>query len=74
MDIEKTQTHDQAEEILGAVRHIQDSPELQAEAKSNLSGVLDRLGLKSDVTRHAVAFGVAGLLVAVGTAKPDGYW
>jgi hypothetical protein len=64
----------QTEQILNALQQIQDSPELQAEAKANPETVLNRLGL-SGVARHAVAFGIAGLLVVpVATASPMGFW
>lgn len=70
MAIHSTQTQ---EEILGALRQIQQSPELQAEAQANPETVLNRLKL-SGVARHAVAFGIAGLLVAPTMMKPAGFW
>src|SRR5918911_3552523 len=60
-DLTTTHAHDEAKEILDALRQIQDNPELRAEAETNPESVLDRLKL-SDISRHAVAFGIAGLL------------
>lgn len=63
------------EEILGALRQIQQSPELQAEAQANPDSVLNRLNL-SGIARHAVAMGVAALVVAPAAklAVPEGFW
>jgi ferric-dicitrate binding protein FerR (iron transport regulator) len=71
--VDTAKTTAQAEEILNALQQIQDSPELQAEAKTNPDGVLNRLRL-SGVARHAVAFGIAGLLVAPAVVKPEMFW
>lgn len=61
--------------IVDAVQEIQSSPELQAQARTDLPGLLDRLKL-SGVARHAVASGLAlGLVVASGpVAHPNGFW
>ena len=70
------QEHDEAQEILEALRQIQDNPELKAEAAKNPEAVLARLNL-SDIARHAVAFGIAGMLMAPGVTalpRPDGFW
>ena len=67
------QEHDEAQEILEALRQIQDNPALKAEAEKNPEAVLARLNL-SDIARHAVAFGIASLLVAPSMVRPDGWW
>ncbi len=58
MNITPAQGNDEAQEILEALRQIQDSDRLQ------LSGV----------ARHAVAFGISGMLVATHLVKPAGWW
>jgi hypothetical protein len=68
MNIEPNQNQDDAQEMLAAMREIQDSPELQAEAAKNPESVLDRLKL-SGVARHAVALGIAGVTVAAHTQQ-----
>ena len=73
MDINSSRGNDDAQEILEALHEIQNNPELRAEVETNPEGVLDRLGL-SDVARHAVAFGIAGLLVSSTLVKPMGFW
>jgi hypothetical protein len=73
MNIQTTQGTDEAQVILESLRKIQDSEELRAEAATNPESVMDRLGL-SGVARHAVAFGIAGLLVGHGLVKPMGFW
>jgi hypothetical protein len=72
MDSQTNPDQDEAQEILDALRQIQDNPELRAEAETNPEGLLDRLGL-SNIARHSVAFGIAGLLVS-NMAKPEGFW
>jgi hypothetical protein len=64
--------HDEAQEILDALRKIQDSPELRAEAKTNPEAAVSRLGL-SDVAGHAVAFAIAAAIV-VSPLKTAGFW
>lgn len=73
VDINSTNSRDDAQQVLDAMRQIQESPELQAEAQTNPEGVMDRLGL-SGIARHAVAFGIAGLVVAHTVVKPAGFW
>lgn len=73
MDIASTRTDTEAQEILSALRQIQDSPELRAEASTNPEGVMNRLNL-SGVARHAVAFGIAGMLVAPVIMSADSFW
>jgi hypothetical protein len=55
--------HDEAQDILEALRQIKNNPELQAEAEKNPETLLDRLNL-SGIGRSAVALGIAGLTVA----------
>lgn len=62
-----------AQQILDAMRQIQNSPALQAEAATSPESVLDRLNL-SGVARHAVALGIAGLLVAPVAVRPAMWW
>jgi hypothetical protein len=73
VNIKTNQSQDEAQQILEALRQVQDSPELQAEAAKSPESVLDRLGL-SGVARHAVALGIAGLLVAEVGITPDSFW
>ena len=75
MNIELNQNQDEAQEILAAMRQIQDSPELQAEAAKNPESVLDRLKL-SGIARHAVALGITAVAVANTKAivNPTGIW
>jgi hypothetical protein len=73
MNINTGRDLDEAQQILDALHEIQDNPELRSEAQRNLPAALDRLGV-SGVARHAVAFGVAGLLVAPALLKPDAFW
>jgi hypothetical protein len=73
VSIKTNQSQDEAQQILEALRKVQDSPELQADAKQNPESVLDRLGL-SGAARHAVALGIAGLLVGEFFISPDGFW
>jgi hypothetical protein len=73
VNISTNQGQDEAQNILEALRQIQDSPELHAEAITNPESVMDRLGL-SGTARHAVAFGIAALLVAPAAMTPDGFW
>ena len=64
-----------APEILDALRKIQDSPELSAEATTNPESVVRRLGL-SGVARHAVAFALGVVIFAPGAihAAPNSFW
>jgi hypothetical protein len=79
VDIDTTSSTDEAQEILSALRQIQNDAELRAEAASNPEGVMDRLGV-SGIARHAVAFGIAGLLAAPVVARytselvPNNFW
>jgi hypothetical protein len=63
--------HDEAQEILDAIRQIKNSPELRAEAAANPEAVVSRFNL-STVARHAVVFGIAAVLVA--PARPTMWW
>ena len=77
MDINTTRTDDEAQQILSALEQIQGSAELRAEAGSNMDRVLNRFNL-SGVARHAVALGIASMLVipAVGSigSLPEVFW
>jgi hypothetical protein len=74
MDTDNTQTQ---AEILMALRQIQDSRELQAEARTNLEGLLSRFNL-STVARHAVTLAVVGATTASTLSRfhplPQGWW
>jgi hypothetical protein len=69
---DQTSDSREAEEILNALRQIQDSPELRAEAAERPESVLDRLKL-SGVARHSVALGISALAVA-GTVSSQNFW
>jgi hypothetical protein len=77
MHITQSQEKDYAQDILVALREIQDTPGLQAEAEAKPESTLDRLGL-SGVARHAVAFALtAGLVMPTAIqhlAHPDAFW
>ncbi len=73
MNITPAQGHDEAQDILEALRQIQDSEDLRTEAATDPESVMNRLGL-SGIARHAVAFGIAGLLVAPAVMRTDGWW
>jgi hypothetical protein len=69
-------SHDEAQEILDALRKIQDTPDLQTEAKTNPESVMNKLGL-SGIARHAVAFGITAMAVGGAYAAPatgQGWW
>lgn len=69
-----TQDRAEAQQILDAMRQIQDSPALQAEAATQPEGVLNRLGL-SGVARHAVALAItAAVIVPAAAAQPEIFW
>jgi hypothetical protein len=68
--------HDEAQDILDALRKIQDSPALRAEAKTDPESVVTHLGL-SGVARHAVAFALALTLAgpaATGYVTANHFW
>ena len=65
--------NDTPTQILNALEQIQASPELQAEAQTNPESVLNKLRL-SGTARHAVALGIAGLLVVPGFLTPQTFW
>jgi hypothetical protein len=73
MNINPIQGHDEPRAILEALRQIHDSEELRLEAANNPESVMDRLGL-SGVVRHAVAFGIAGMLMAPIAMDPSSWW
>jgi hypothetical protein len=69
-------TQDDARNILDALRVIQDSPALKAEAQTNPDKVMDRLGL-AGIARHAVAFAITAAAVspiAYHGFTPNGFW
>jgi hypothetical protein len=77
MDI-NSQDRDDAQQILEAMRQIQENPELKADAETQPESVLDRLGL-AGVARHAVALAIAAAVVAPaasdgGSAFFQGVW
>jgi hypothetical protein len=78
MNITTSQEQDYVQDILDAVREIQDTPGLKAEVATRPESVMDRLGL-SGVVRHTVAFAFAASIV-VGPAATnhivhtDGFW
>lgn len=73
MNIKPAQGRDEAQDILEALRQIQDSEDLRAEAARDPESVLNHLGL-SGIARHAVAFGIAGLLIAPTVVHPNAWW
>jgi hypothetical protein len=73
MDIAGSQPQSEAEEILEALRQVQENAALRAEASSNPESVLNRLKL-SGVARHAVALGIASLLIVPTMAYSDVFW
>jgi hypothetical protein len=77
MNSTRNQEQDCAREILAALREIQDTPGMQAEAQAKPESTMDRLGL-SGVARHAVAFAIATSFLAPSAiqhlAHPDSFW
>jgi hypothetical protein len=73
MNIKTAQGRDEAQDILEALREIQDSEELRAEAAKDAPSVLNRLGL-SGVPRQAVAFAIAGLITAPQILHAQSWW
>ena len=66
-------SNDTPTQILNALEQIQASPELQAEAHTDPESVLNKLRL-SGTARHAVALGIAGMLVVPGLVFPQSFW
>ena len=64
------QTTDPAQNILEAMRKIQDTPTLKAQVATNLELVLNMLGL-SGITRQAVAVGMHNATVS---SNAEGFW
>jgi hypothetical protein len=77
MNITTIQDNECAQDILNAVREIQDTPGLEAELATRPESVMDRLGLFG-VVRHAVAFAfTVGVVVPGGIhniVRTDGFW
>ena len=73
----QSQDRDDAQQILEAMRTIQENPELKAQAQTQPETVLNRLGL-SGVARHAVALALAlavvGPAAVAGGVGSDGLW
>jgi hypothetical protein len=67
------QTNDQAQDILNALRKIQNTPELKAAIETNLESVMNMLGL-SGITRHAVAVGIAGPQAGTIVGRAQNWW
>jgi hypothetical protein len=73
VDINSTnEPRDEAQEILETLEQIQTDPQLRAEASNDPERVLNRFRL-SGVARHAVALGIASMLV-VPVAHPTVFW
>ncbi len=66
-------TPDQAQDILEALRKIQDNPELNTQAKSNPELVLNKLGL-SGTARRAVSVALLTMAVAPISMNASGFW
>jgi hypothetical protein len=66
-------TQDPAQDILDALRKIQDNSELKAKAATNLESVLNMLGL-SGTARHAVAVGMLNGTVTTVSGRAGGFW
>jgi hypothetical protein len=73
MNITPAQGQDEAQDILEALRQIQDSEELRTEAARDPESVMNRLGL-SGIARHAVAFGITAMIMAPVFELPMGWW
>jgi hypothetical protein len=73
VSINPNEADQQAEEILDTLQQIQANPELLAEAQTDPERVLNRFAL-SGVARHAVAFGIAGILVAPAVVHAQMFW
>lgn len=73
MNITPAQGQDEAQEILEALRQIQDSEDLRTEATRDPESVMNRLGL-SGIARHAVAFGITAMLMSPIIDLPYGWW
>jgi hypothetical protein len=66
-------TTDQAQDILEALRKIQDNPELNTQARSNPELVLNKLGL-SGTARRAVSVALLTMAVAPISMNATGFW
>ena len=73
MNITPAQGHDEAQDILEALRQIQDSEDLRTEAARDPESVMNRMGL-SGIARHAVAFGITAMLMSPIVDWPYGWW
>jgi hypothetical protein len=68
-----TETNDQAQEILEALRKVQDTPELKAQAATNPQSVMNKLGL-SGTARRAVSVALLTMAVAPVSMGAEGFW
>ncbi len=68
-----SQERSEVDAIVSAMREFEASPELQAQAHTNLPGVLDRLKLRG-VARQAVATGITMGLAGFALAAPTSWW
>jgi hypothetical protein len=68
-----TETNDQAQEILEALRKVQDTPELKAQAATNPRSVMNKLGL-SGTARRAVSVALLTMAVAPVSMGAEGFW
>jgi hypothetical protein len=66
-------TTDQAQNILEALRKIQDTPELKAQAATNPQSVINKLGL-SGTARRAVSVALLTMAVAPVSMGLEGFW
>jgi hypothetical protein len=67
------ETNDQAQEILEALRKVQDTPELKAELARDPQSVINKLAV-SGIARHAVALGIAAMVVAPAAPQRSLAW
>jgi hypothetical protein len=67
------ETNDQAQEILEALRKVQDTPELKAELASDPQSVINKLAV-SGIARHAVALGIAAMVLAPAAPQRSLAW
>jgi hypothetical protein len=76
MTVPSHQEDDYTQDVLVALRQIQDTPAMQAEASTEPESVMNRLGL-SGVARHAVAFSISAAIVgpvAANLVHAHGFW
>ena len=67
---------DSTQDVLAALRQIQNTPDMQVEAATQPETLVNRLGL-SGIARHAVLFAITAAIVLPAThnvVHPDGFW